>query len=92
VREYLPVPVRERHERGMRAWVAARGGATRVFVELEAEPDLEVQPATPMALSAHIADATAPDGVRTFVLARCGYHPTLVVPCLAATTEFQGKV
>jgi hypothetical protein len=91
VREYLPAPVRERHARAMRAWVAARAGAARVFVELEADPDPEAEPATPFALTAHLADRAGTDVVRTVVLARCSYHPTLVVPD-AAATEFLRKI
>jgi len=97
VRDYLPVAARERHLQAMQAWMAGAAGATRVFVELELAPDGAAQLASiagqpiPMLVTAHVADdvaAPGPRAVRTLILARCGYHPTLVVPDDDAVATF----
>jgi hypothetical protein len=96
VRDYLPPALRERHEQAMHSWVAARVGGARAFVELEAPPETFSRPAssaplgpTPMSLTAHVRDGT---GVRTLSLARCGYHPALVIPDDEAVAEFAQAV
>jgi hypothetical protein len=93
VRDYLPPAVRTGHEQAMRAWIAGTRGPARVFVELEAPPETFEPPGgpkavgpTPMALTAHVAGGAG--GVETFVLARCGYHPTLVIPDPEAVASF----
>jgi hypothetical protein len=78
----------------MRAWVAAEASAVRrVWIELEFPGEGSSGPAVPhapapvpMALTAHLR---TPDGaVHTRMLARCGYHPTLIVPDAEGVAAF----
>jgi hypothetical protein len=89
VRDYLPADERAAHARRMAAWVAAPAREARLFVELEAAPDAWAAASapnpTPMAITALVRDAGA---ARAFELARCSYHPSLVVPNLDAVAEF----
>jgi hypothetical protein len=76
MRDYLPEARQQRYLAEMNAWVAAEaaGGPRRIWIELEAAPPADPQ-APPMALTAHLSDGSATEGVRAVPLARCGYHP-----------------
>jgi hypothetical protein len=96
VRDYLPPEARAAHAERVRAWVAAGGAETRVYVELEAAPDpwqsatggTEAQ-RTAMALTAHVRGVSGE--AEALVLARCGYHPSLVVPDARAVAAFVAR-
>jgi hypothetical protein len=91
VRDYLPAETRQLYTTAIQAWVACGPTSVRrVWIELEFPADASSGPAvpaaTPMAITAHLSDtAGAP---RTLTLARCGFHPTLVVPDAAAVAAF----
>jgi hypothetical protein len=90
VREYLPSDVRDQHAAAMQAWLAggtggeAGAGPRRVFVELEVAPEgwTGSEIPNPMALVAHVA------GSGPLLLARCGYHPTVLTPDPTAVAVF----
>jgi hypothetical protein len=70
LREYLGPEERRRYEAELAAWLAAEPPGLAAWIELESAATSD--PATPVAIVAHVA---APDGPRTFALARCGWHP-----------------
>jgi hypothetical protein len=96
VRDYLPADAQAAHAERMRAWVAGGAPGARAFVELEAAPDAWKDAAgaspTPMALTAQVRVGGEGEAVRVLTLARCGYHPTLVVPDAAAVAAFRDVI
>jgi hypothetical protein len=101
-RDYMPPPALARYERGMKDFLGGEPYGRVAWVELETGPDVSGSVAgaapgaggptgaLPAALYAH---ARARDGqVRTWVLARCQYHPAAVHSDDGAVAEFVGAV
>jgi hypothetical protein len=87
-RDYVPPAAFAQYERGMNDFLRAQPYGRAAWVELETGP--AVVGALPAALYAH---ARARDGqVRTWVLARCQYHPAAVHSDDGAVAEFVGAV
>ena len=87
-RDYVPPDALAQYERGMNDFLGGQPYGRAAWVELETGPD--VPNALPAALYAH---ARARDGqVRTWVLARCQYHPVAVHADDGAVAEFTDTV
>jgi len=87
VRDYLDAAERAEYAEGMRGWLAAQPPGDALWVELEPVEG------GPEELGASIvAHARSPDAgaVVTLELARCGYHPRLVVPRPAEVEALRG--
>ncbi len=83
MRDYLSPAEAAEYTAGMNDWLATHPAGQALWVELEFHPG--GVPQLPCGLVAHVR---APDGeVRTLVLARCSYHPTLLEPDPDAAAE-----
>jgi hypothetical protein len=91
VRDYLPPAERAEYEAGMRNWLATQPPGQALWVELESIGE-EARLEDGAAIVAHVR---APGGeVRDLELARCGFHPTRIVPrpeAVAALTSLMAR-
>jgi hypothetical protein len=71
LRDYLAPDERRRYEAELAAWLAGEPPGLAAWIELEGAASRDAS--WPAAIVAHVA---APDGPRSFALARCGWHPT----------------
>jgi hypothetical protein len=90
VRDYLDPADRAAYERGMREWLATHPAGDALWVELEAAPGSGGPVHDGSAPAAIVAHVRAPGGeVRAVELARCGFHPTVVVRRPGADQELR---
>ena len=85
VRGYIEPDRRELYVRGMRAWLASSPRGRAVWVECELAGDKNMADPVEIVAHAHVGGGE----VRSFCIARCGYHPRSVAPEVAAVAALQ---
>jgi hypothetical protein len=86
VRDYIPPADWAEFATAMQGWLATHPPGLALWVELEADPGGEK--GLSYLLEAHVRVPGGPgDDVRTLPLARCGPHPSVLVPDPAAVGE-----